>query len=154
MTAPIIFLDIDGVLNSDAFYDRLLAAGEPIPRPPIDREAVARLERIVQATGAEIVLSTSWRGHPDLPRWLVERGCSAEVVGMTPVLRGDRGREIAAWLRRNRFRRNPALAGPFAILDDGDDVGALAPWLVRTTPELGLQDGHVDRAIALLGGAR
>ena len=157
MTTRLIFLDLDGCLNSDSWYDGFLSRGEPIPRPPIDRAAVARLERIVQATGAHIVLSTSWRGDPRLPLWLLHHGCSAAVVGRTPRLPGagervnaTRGIEIASWLRR-RARCGVAIRG-FCILDDGDDFGALAPWLVQTTPAAGLQDEHVGRAIALLGG--
>lgn len=145
----VLFLDIDGVLNSEAWLQRYLDAGQPLPRPPLDPLAVARLERIIRETGARIVLSTSWRGHPELPGWLRSHGCTGEVIGVTPYLGiGPRGREITRWLERAQARHEPI--GSVCILDDGDDMGDLRPYLVQTDPAVGLQDGDVDRAIALL----
>jgi len=147
----VLFLDIDGVCNSDQWYDQFLAAGNPIPRPPLDREAVARLDRIIRATGAWIVLSTSWRGYPELPRWLMEHGCSGAVVGCTPRLDyRPRGHEIAAWLNQQAKRGVPIRR--CCILDDGFDFDGVRQWLVRTDPKYGLQDDGVARAITLLGG--
>lgn len=155
MTVRLIFLDVDGVLNSSAWYDGFLSDHRPIPRPPIDREAVARLELVVRATGAHLVLSTSWRGEVRLPLWLLQHGCSGAVVGRTPYLYDrhgyhvERGVEIASWLRR-KARCGVAIRS-FVILDDGDDMGSLRSNLVQTTQELGLQDEHVEHAMALLG---
>lgn len=144
-----IFLDVDGVLNSDAWYDGFLSEGKRIPRPPIDRMAVDRLDQIVRATDSWIVLSTSWRGYPELPRWLVERGLSGPVVGCTPRLwNRQRGAEIAAWL--NQQARTGVPIKQWCILDDGDDMGAMTPWLVQTTQQDGLQDEHVYRAVVML----
>ena len=38
------------------------------------------------------------------------------------------------------------------FLDDGDDMDHLRPYLVQTDHATGLQDHHVDRAIAMLRG--
>ena len=46
----VIFLDIDGVLNQDD------------GGPKIEEQFVKRLAHIVEKTGAEIILSSSWRG--------------------------------------------------------------------------------------------
>lgn len=46
----VIFLDIDGVLNQDNCGAK------------IEEQFVRRLAHIVEETGAEIVLSSSWRG--------------------------------------------------------------------------------------------
>jgi hypothetical protein len=60
-----IFLDLDGVLNSMAFYQRRvdnggwLAGGRP--ENEIDPQAVGLLDKIVQASRAKIVISSSWR---------------------------------------------------------------------------------------------
>jgi hypothetical protein len=145
----IIFLDVDGVLNSQAFYDRYLPFGRPVPRPPLDRDAVRRLDRLIVATGAWIVLSTSWRGYSTLPGWLVSHGCRGAVVGRTPFRPAPRGVEIATWL--NAAARRGVPIQRFAILDDDADMGALAPYLVQTDHRYGLQDEDVDRAIDLLG---
>ena len=50
---PIVFLDIDGVLNSTASR----AEGDHNIAPPL----LANLQHIVATTGAEIVLSSTWR---------------------------------------------------------------------------------------------
>ena len=57
------FLDIDGVLNSRVFYDRVGL----IPQPWLDPEAVARLDRLCRAADASIVLSSAWRGDERTP---------------------------------------------------------------------------------------
>ncbi len=48
----VIFLDIDGVLNTDTRHD---------PEGCVDEDKVQCLKQIVDATGAQIVLSSSWR---------------------------------------------------------------------------------------------
>jgi hypothetical protein len=143
----VLFLDIDGVLNSNAWYKQY--GDQNIPRPPLDRDAVRRLDRIVRTTGAFIVLSTSWRGDRRIPVWLLVNGCSGAVVGRTPRFSGrERGDEISAWL--NRQARVGVVFERFVILDDGDDMGRLRPWLVQTTQDYGLQDAEADAAIAML----
>ena len=54
----IIFLDIDGVLNSSEYRKRM---GRKYYSEIIDRSKMPLLKKIVEATGAKIVLSTSWR---------------------------------------------------------------------------------------------
>lgn len=48
----VIFLDIDGVLNDE----------EHTSESYLDSMMVGRLKRIIDETGAEIILSSSWRG--------------------------------------------------------------------------------------------
>jgi hypothetical protein len=163
MATPILFLDVDGVLNSAEWAERGTMWGVSIGS--LDPEACARLERVIAATGCELVLSSSWRRYGDDPAWfeamLHERGCaSARFIGQTPSLawklseRGtilgvrERGDEIQAWLDGA-----PEHAGrPFAIVDDSSDMAHLAHRLVRTTWERGLQDEHVEALIAMLRG--
>ena len=52
----VIFLDVDGVLNSQSLFER---CGEELV--PIDEENIQYLKAIVDATNAKIVLSSSWR---------------------------------------------------------------------------------------------
>lgn len=147
----ILFLDFDGVLNSAEWMTSqefketcLIDHGHHI-----DKVAVARLERIVQATGCKIVVSSTWRlAHSQfqLQNFLEKRGFTGEIIGITPNLRGVRGHEIAAWLNEN---------GPvesFVILDDSDDMVHLMHKLVHTSWEHGLEDKHVEAAIEHLNG--
>ena len=53
---PVLFLDIDGVLNSRECWDRLRGL-----RHKIDREKVALLNEVVAATDCRIVVSSTWR---------------------------------------------------------------------------------------------
>lgn len=87
----VIFLDFDGVLVT--VHDRY-TAGSPF--------CVFNLNRIIEATGAKIVVSSSWRilfEMEELTRFLKEWGVQGEVIGKTPVNHdGERGDEIQAWL--------------------------------------------------------
>lgn len=146
----ILFLDFDGVLNSKRW---MATAGDVMPsslldhRNHVDMAAVARLERIVAATGAKVVISSTWRLiHPlsELKNILSKNGFTGDVIGMTPNSKGQRGNQIADWLNTN---------GPvesFVILDDSDDMVHLMHKLVLTTWEHGLQDEHVVSAIGFL----
>lgn len=155
----IIFLDIDGVLNSRTFiqatqWDR---GDEGLPltddrvswERQLDPAAVARLIRIVERTDAKIVVSSSWRHAlpvSQIDRILRRMGLPHCIVGRTDDMpHGCRGDEIAAWMAT---AQRPC---SFVILDDDADMAPVADRLVQTTFDLGLQDEHVERAVAMLG---
>ena len=145
---PLVFLDIDGVLNRTvkATHVRL------------DDDLCARLQRLVTTTGAKIVLSTFWREHMDYVAYVLRRqGIAADVVGRTPgeptsaAYDGTRprGDEICEYLEA---RCGPGCA--YVILDDRDDAArgdAQRARFVRTDPASGLTDEDVRRAAAILG---
>jgi hypothetical protein len=142
----VIFLDLDGVLNSRPFVAGL---GATEWDRMIDRRAVARLNELVRRSGAKIVITSSWRCQLPLARVesiLRDHGLVAQILGATPRLRPSRGTEIQAWLDA---AEDPPEA--FVILDDVDDVDHLGTYLVLTTWEAGLQDEHVERALEHLG---
>lgn len=60
----VIFCDIDGVLNEDTTPTRTKSRVIFI-----DEEKLLRLKRIVDATGAKIVLSSTWRYDRDNPSY-------------------------------------------------------------------------------------
>ena len=175
----VIFLDIDGVLNSESYVLKLekkhIALGHTEPASPkrettcdcfklyhqIDRDAVARVNRIVATTGAKIVVSSTWRklfDPPELQRILSEHGLVAEIVGETPEghhepglleaygypERMERGYEIDYWLKQH-----PEVER-FVILDDGSDMAMHGTRLVQTDCDDGLCDEHVELAIRVL----
>lgn len=155
MGHPILFLDFDGVLNTDEFLESLpktkiihLPGVEALVEN-IDRVHVTRLNAITRSVNAEIVVSSTWRlglTVRDLQVGLKRVGVEAPVIGATPVLSYDpRGREIHAWLRDNGRSGDP-----FVILDDVDEMGDLRPWLVKTHITTGLTDGHIPMAIRIL----
>jgi hypothetical protein len=160
---PIIFLDIDGVLNSHAYLQRAPGAfDDRDPAKMIDDQAVAHLNAIVERSGADVVISSSWRiAHrlPTIRDALRRRGFVGRVIGRTPighrepirgVIRGCvRGNEIQGWLDAAAQRQGFSVSS-FVILDDNSDMGHLLPRLVQTTYGHGLLPAHVAKALAVL----
>ena len=158
----VIFLDMDGVLNSHRYlYEGPVARGamrEDLESwaDMIDPEAVERLNTLVDRTGAKIVLSSSWRvpfmdRMDDFRRMLAGRGFRGEVIGRTPTGRecgaghtGQRGFEVAMWLRDHPE------GDLFVCLDDSGHFAGMMSRLVQTPWSVGLQDEHVERATTLL----
>lgn len=158
MPMKIIFLDIDGVLNSRQWM--LECDGEfDQPINQIDPKAVVRLNRITDATGAKIVVSSTWRlgflmkcADPvlSLKGCLRTYGITGEVIDMTPskpnCIRNQRGKEIQAWLDDNYSR-----VDKFIIIDDDSDMGKLKSKHFKTLFEDGLTDAIADKIIKVLG---
>ena len=152
---PILFLDVDGVLNHEAIFLRNI-------HPPLDPELVARLNRLCEATGAQVVLSSSWRAdafsngleddlratgalrhaHPTDPRTKWLNAVSNGGVIMARV----RGAEITEWLSRH-----PEVT-PYAIVDDSSDMlPEQMPRFVQTDFQAGgLTEHHAKALEALL----
>jgi hypothetical protein len=157
ITVKNIFLDIDGVLVNRYCLTpqarRLCTAGDI--HTPFDPACVAQLNRIIGSTGAEVVMSSSWRLDfevSEMRRFLFMRGILRPLLDFTPRLAVDerglaqpRGKEIQSWLASRTTQPDA-----FVILDDDDDMDELTPYLVRTDFERGLTHEDADRAIALL----
>lgn len=149
----IIFLDIDGVLNSIEFWARHIAAGGRGGYDGIDHVAVSRLNRLVEASGARVVLSSAWRkgGVESAQQALRAKGATWTIHATTPVLEsGDRFLEIWTYIAHSR-----GYVTNFVILDDElvIDLDVADPWLVQTDRRVGLTDEDVERALAILGPA-
>lgn len=144
MSASVLFLDIDGVLNCYETWDR-----PRIGMYRIDPERVDLLNDIVATTGCLIVVSSTWRRDRDCRQILRDYGFTGTFPPewRTPVL-STRGREIERWLSRN-----PVTS--YAIVDDDDDdmLPEQMPHFVQTSFEHGLTRLHADRLIALLSRA-
>lgn len=151
----VIFLDIDGVLNSSNYRRQL---GIQYFSEIIDRRKMPLLKEIVDATDAKIVLSTTWRkywneGENQLdPAGQYINDLFAEygltVHSKAPVLENaGRDVEIRAWLKKY-----PYVDG-FLILDDKDfgwpaDLRAHFIWTDLNGD--GLEEAQVREAIAVL----
>lgn len=141
----VLFLDIDGVLNHEATFLALDRNDMIAP------ECVKRLFALIERTGAKIVLSSSWRGIPDLEERLERAGVMAHVISRTPKLSGDaykcRGSEIEDWLNSN-----PSPPTHYAIVDDDSDMlpGQLSNFVQTDFRKGGLLDEHCERIAAIL----
>ncbi len=154
MIDRVLFLDIDGVLNSFNWWQRRpnrFKSQRARALNEIDPAAVKRLNRIVERTCATVVLSSAWRviySVKMVQSILKTRGFCYELAGATPILHAARGFEIQAWLDSSGG------ADRIAILDDDSDMAHLRSRLVKTDMERGLTDVHVRHAVKLLGGGR
>lgn len=119
----LIFLDIDGVLNHQSFYENTDYSVRNKERERLDDEwgdmfcpkSTAWYNKLTDATGAKTVVSSSKRhieGNLDYMRqmWL-NRGFTGELLSITPFLSfkqqatrtAARGCEIQTWLERRGF---------------------------------------------------
>jgi hypothetical protein len=160
---PILFLDMDGVCNDHVAHPRTRYCRT-------DPACVERLDRILIATDAEIVLTSSWR-------YLVHSG-QMTLVGLRNLLHThwidgerligitrrdisdlrprsrahtDRGPQITEWIV-DRFGVDPFVwEGSYVVLDDLDlEIGNCGHPFVQTIGTVGLTDADADRAIAIL----
>ena len=120
---PVIFLDIDGVLNRPC--DKAVSKDHVVAAV-----LLARFESLVSSTDARVVLASTWRHEPDGLQKARELGVPFEDV--LPDLRPcSRGSEVKAWLSKH------ANIDRFVIVDDDDDEYEDMP-LFQPNPNKGL----------------
>ncbi len=154
----VIFLDVDGVLNYRYSTSKCQGC------IGIDSDKVKRLRRIVEATGAKIVLTSTWKMY-----WIrdpllkdeqsesgnyLDRKLSRERLFILDKTTEDRlskrGEGIYDYLRKHYVESWVVLDDE--IFDDYEDYGIM-PRLVKTSfydDNGGLQDEHMELAIELL----
>lgn len=157
----VLFLDVDGVLNSNACRSELSGGGY------LDEEKVKLLSRVVRRTGSVVVLHSGWRF------WFTEamEPARREAAGLlalltkygvglygktpdfsTPEVKKTKrfslvkASEILSWLRNHDNVEN------YLVLNDLDlHSKQLEKHQIRTDSETGFSDEDVSRAIELLG---
>ena len=147
---PILFLDIDGVLNGHGYNPESLSCS-------IDTRCVACLNHILKQTDAMIVISSAWRymilgGAMTLTGFdymLRTHGVIASRVAghtLSDEELPKRGCQIDEWLWRHSH------VGPYCILDDGDpnEYGFVGRNHVHTDGTTGLVIGDATKAITFL----
>lgn len=154
----ICFLDIDGVLNSVNFFEekslskrRQELKGKyenkhiAIRLASIDPKAVELLNKLTEATGAKIVVSSSWRGDSALQTIFTLTGIKEPIYGETPRLYSMyRGQEIQQWLDKHKCDK-------YVILDDDlDFFDSQLPYFVHTDWRVGLTESDINKAINIL----
>lgn len=135
-TERIIFLDIDGVLTSFRAHEQL------------DRSCVALLDDLADATGARLVLTSSWRdrfGLDETARRLAGAGLRTSLVAAVPALPlHTRSDEIT------QFLAGQEAPTTFVILDDVSVERRLIPHLVLVDEFVGLTPTDVAAAQRIL----
>ena len=161
----VLFLDIDGVLNTGWWYTQL---DRNTPKDKygyaFDPRSVANLKKIVDETGADIVISSSWKslGLSELEDMWQNRGLPGKLIGITPNSESDemllnadldhmelfsiRGMEI-----KERLDKHGKKVSHYVIIDDMDNfLPEQKSHFVLTDPEVGITDEDADKAIKIL----
>jgi len=153
MKTKIIFLDIDGVLNSEQsciYYNRRSNEGKSHTLEcefcPIN---MSNLNYIMEnVSNTEIVISSTWRAFhkiAELQDILTKNGFlfADTIIGATPRLNVDRGLEIQSWIDAY----GASEIEKFVIIDDNDDMMHLKDSLVQTDVAIGLTIKDADLII-------
>jgi hypothetical protein len=131
-------LDVDGVLvTAKSDFNHVF--------PDFVASCVSCLNTLTERSGADLVISSTWRhAHRrvlDLHELFRDQGVRAEIVGMTSTEgNAHRAIRIADWLHHQ--------PGTHYVTIDDDDVRP-HNRLVRTCWEHGLLPAHVDRALEI-----
>lgn len=153
----VIFLDIDGVLNTPSSKSR---CGEYIG---IDDDKVKRLADIVKRTNAKIVLVSTWKNYwhrevklkplQDYTATYLDKKFEKFGLKVADKTRDkvdgiylSRGEGILEYIERNNVTS-------FVILDDFQfdyDGCDLTDCLIKTNSAIGLTNGQVEKACKIL----
>lgn len=112
----ILFLDIDGVLNSDIWIRSIKGNNGQFPYNQFDTKAIELLNRMTERTNAKIVLTSMWRLKRSLclmQQIFLEVGIKGEIIAFTPNLKKDNESLIESKVMDYT---------DFAILDDNSDM--------------------------------
>jgi hypothetical protein len=144
----IIFLDIDGVINSELYYKSVNTKKKNWSR--FDPKAVEMIKRLVEEFNARIVISSLWRFamKKELAQELKASGLInfLDKDWQTPVLQlGHRGKEIKLWLDQH-----PDIVEYVIIDDDSDILEEHLTRFVKTEIHDGMQEEHYYMAREIL----
>lgn len=152
----IIMLDIDGVLNSDRWYNKTKGRGGDI-----DPENIALLNQL-QDLGAEIVISSSWgEDGGRTEKALRDVGLVLPIVGYTRHSHEDwlcRGNDIERWFCENFHSYGTKFGSKyyqkdyeFVIFDDDSDMLlGQKDNFIQTSRETGITQEDIDKAKKIL----
>lgn len=149
----VIFLDVDGVLNN--FHTRTVTSDGWCF---VDGFLVERLRTLVKASGAKVILSSTWRDG-----WNREDESQNELcfIELRDALREHDIEIFDALPLPLRMRRSIAIREffekwkgepieEFVILDDWNDLDEFTDHLVWTNPRFGLTNDDVAKALKIL----
>ncbi len=161
----ILFLDIDGVLNSfdNQFAMQFLWKLDPINKSRdkygvlFDNRCVVWLNYIIKKTECKIVISSAWRmsGLISLQQMWEYRNLPGKIIDITPTIvnpkiilkyddfeLADRGFEIQEWLENNQVDN-------YCIVDDNSDM-LPSQKFIRTMGNQGLNYNSAIKIVNIL----
>lgn len=142
----ILFLDIDGVLNS--VRTAVAFGGYPMELHHLaafDAAAIRLIQRLCDSAGVQVVLSSAWRKSHTAAE--VGKALGLPIIDSTPChTDGRRGGEIKAWLDAH-----PEVKAYAIIDDDSDMLGEQLPFFVHTNGEEGMTWADFRKLCSLFG---
>ena len=165
----IIFLDFDGVLNTE-FYQEVLNQQcknwQDEHGALFDSNAVKQLKRIIDATNADIVVESSWKylGLDAMKELWEVRNLPGRIIDITPSTISDeyllssdlenihpsmlhcKGIEISSWLSKFETQdiRYVIIDDEYVILD------SQLPYFILINPYEGITEEQANQAISIL----
>jgi len=141
-----IFLDIDGVMNTDHSE-----------KWSIESELMELLAEMVLETGAKIVLSSAWRFNSQRVAFLRKEFKRVKIdshfIGSTEPLDIIRTEEIKRWIKQSKLAGTEIES--WIAIDDMDllsyDPKFMAGNFLLTDSRFGLTHYHVELGIRMLG---
>ena len=165
----ILFLDFDGVLNTEYYQDLLQYLGKSWQDEYgalFDPNAVKQLKRIIDATDADIVVESSWKylGLDAMKELWEVRNLPGRIIDITPSKISDecllssnlenihstmlhcKGIEIASWISKYKTQdiRYVIIDDEYIILD------SQLPHFVLINPYEGITEEQTNKAISIL----
>lgn len=161
-----IFLDFDGVLNSDKYFSSFQykkeAEGVEDARVMLiahwmhlDPEAIGFINQLVEQSGAQVVISSTWRlrySIDEMNKMLSDRGATFKTIAKTP--RGNPKKFSQRVMREDEIQEfldnlsEPA--DSFVIIDDMLSMGHLYKNFVKTSFRNGFREEHIKWALRIL----
>jgi hypothetical protein len=142
MNTKFLFLDVDGVLNTDS---QLLENSIIF----IDDEKVKILKYIIDKTDAKIILSSDWRINNETLCFVTKAldKYNLEIFSVTKqMIFGYRDAEIKLWLKEN-IKENSNSS--FAIIDDCP-LAEIKGHFFKTFSDIGLTKDIAENIISFL----
>jgi len=144
----ILFLDIDGVLNSEVYYKSISHSDNNSSR--FDPLSVELIKKLVEEFSLRIVVSSTWR-YGAVDRLMHELKNSNLIQYLyhewfTPVIHpAHRGTEIKLWLDLH-----PEVTDYIIIDDDENMLEEQMSRFVKTDLHQGMTEEHFNRVRAIL----
>jgi hypothetical protein len=162
----LIFLDIDGVVNTLEISDKPYETNTgKIPREDFyfelcmpddghvsNTQAVMWLNKLCRDSGARIVISSTWRGrnqnYQRVAEALYNTGLFEDIIieGATEWLDTSRGTEILKYLKDHY----PYIQPSYVILDDDADMDGCMDHLVQCNTHHGFGYPEYEKALKIL----
>lgn len=151
----ILFLDFDGVMVTDRYQLQLMSSDSPLRDghgAKFDPICVENLRQIIDATDAEIVVTSTWKtnlGLDGMQHMWKARNLPGKVIGVTPDIDPiHRGNEIESWLDTETGTVRYTIIDDCPILDFYNEEQL--PFFFKVDERTGLNEETARRVIGYL----